>query len=1534
MTLVTPLPNGDTTTGREIEDFGENLDETQANVEDLREKTGNVKTVVESTRWALEQVEEVKDQATEFLATIKSMQFALKLSGKVGPLKLPSKFVGQVLERLEDVAARVRDKAKSLDKKIKDGKYIEKLEDAEDKLSDLEDGLEVTEGKIEGYGNVVDTMVFAFDIVGSPLDGVENAANTASKPINDVLVPINRAYDDIEERLQGLDDAFAVAKGGAGLFDALAGVAKAFGGINSKLSILSGPLKAIQSALSPVEWVLDAVGFIYDITVGPVVDFLLDKLGVTAIMDRLGDEIAKLLPDVNVLDEMAARIDASFTDLNAFLGADGWNTDIDDYIADISADVLDALNSASPDAIRFGTDATETIHGRTGKVDVLNGFEGNDTLYGYASGDSAGSETSANLFIASAGEDFNFGGAGTDFLVLRGTLADYRISQFSDTAPVVFLDTQGRWGREVAEGIERFVFTDGVFTLQELKDLGVLAPAETNGDDLIIGGDDDDLIAPLAGSDTVDGRGGSDTILFPISETRNVDVQLQNPRTDPSGKSYDGSAWNGFERDYLDSIENVTIENDRDGKLFGTVGNNILISGAGDDLHKGLAGDDMLFGADGDDILVGGSGRDSIFGGAGNDIVFAGPAAAGRGELYDGGRGTSDRISYSGDRSFFNSDVRQAVRSDDLETAGPLVIDFAAGTVEHMDGDSVIATDTIVNFEYVIASDDDDIIYAAPNVDPDVRATFEGAGGNDTIYSGGADTVDGGAGSDLVIMTEITGTLRGGGGGGSGVVDVLDLRGVGDVRWLIRNGFNQTIDYYAYGDFEVENLGTQTGQPVGGIVNLGRGKIEGFEQILLGDGNDEFFAGGTARVEIFAAGGDDRLIRAQANDGGAQAFFHGGDGDDFLEFRVEGNEAYGDAGDDTLIINTSEDNVVISGGEGEDFIRITRMDGAVAGGEGYDVLSLEGRFTYRSELDLLLGTAAGFQAGRFGDQDYVRIEELTGIEEVIGGQEVSDVFAGSNEADRFITRGDNDTLLGRGGNDELFGGDGNDSLNGGSGDDVLHGGAGNDRIVGGFLPDEIDTASYANARFDGEEGQLAAGDFGSVIVDLQFGTATGAQGNDTLDNIENVIGSNGDDTLRGDGRDNVLSGGAGDDLLEGRAGDDVLVLGEGSDTARGGMGDDTFIIGLGNADVDGGDGFDVVDFGSVEGEITFDFDDFSFEANLLRDVPVWRDGGGTDPRVWNGTVLTPQDIIEAEAAFANSADDLTRALPGVDDPDRAQFEVVFDQLAFPFSGTFTNIEKLTTGIGDDTIIGSNADEFMVGAGGNDVLDGGRGDDTLMGDIGDDDLKGGVGEDLLESGAGNDFVRGGRGEDTIKGGGGHDALRGQRNADTMEGGSGDDNIKGGGGNDRLIGGSGSDFIKGGTRVDYMEGGTGDDRIFGNAFDDTLIGGSGNDRLNAGGGNDSLVGGTGRDTLKGGAGEDTFVFDLGDGRDTILDFQNNVDTLQFTVALTGGLTNGAAIVSEFADVVEGRTVFDFGSGQTIALDGVNNPIILADDIFVLG
>ncbi|QND88023.1 Enterohemolysin EhxA [Chromobacterium vaccinii] len=104
------------------------------------------------------------------------------------------------------------------------------------------------------------------------------------------------------------------------------------------------------------------------------------------------------------------------------------------------------------------------------------------------------------------------------------------------------------------------------------------------------------------------------------------------------------------------------------------------------------------------------------------------------------------------------------------------------------------------------------------------------------------------------------------------------------------------------------------------------------------------------------------------------------------------------------------------------------------------------------------------------------------------------------------------------------------------------------------------------------------------------------------------------------------------------------------------------------------------------------------------------------------------------------------------------------------------------------------------------------------------------------------------------------LNGTDMGEVINGGDGDDTLNGNGGNDTLNGYEGNDLL---------QGGDGDDVLNGYAGNDTLQGGAGDDLLNAGSGNNVLAGGAGNDTLIGGVDGDLYLFNLGDGYDTLTD-----------------------------------------------------------------
>ncbi|MFN7306683.1 MAG: Hint domain-containing protein, partial [Acetobacteraceae bacterium] len=460
-----------------------------------------------------------------------------------------------------------------------------------------------------------------------------------------------------------------------------------------------------------------------------------------------------------------------------------------------------------------------------------------------------------------------------------------------------------------------------------------------------------------------------------------------------------------------------------------------------------------------------------------------------------------------------------------------------------------------------------------------------------------------------------------------------------------------------------------------------------------------------------------------------------------------------------------------------------------------------------------------------------------------------------------------------------------------------------------------DWAIYANAS-------------GSVTVDLINGSSSGADGNDTLTGIENILGGNSADSILGNGQGNLLDGGNGDDTLDGGAGNDSLfgeagadslIGGEGTDTLDGGAGNDALSGGNGADSLFGGEGNDTLDGGS--GDDTFSGDngnDSIFGGDGSRDLVDYSNvaGGVTvDLRTGIATGSGGNDTITGiEIVLGASSNDWM----GGGDGDDTFSSPSGDNTLFGRDGD----DSLIGGIGNDSLDGGNHNDTLVGAEGNDVLLGRDGDDSLLGGDGNDELFGGNFDDTLNGGLGDDYLDGGDGNDLLSYEGatrgvnanlllgratasadtvtGFESLNGSSNDDTLVGNNIANGVTGGAGNDLLSGLGGNDTIS---------GEAGDDTVISDAGDDSLLGGVGDDLADYSGAGGSVVVDLGAGTASGAAGNDRIS-----GFESVIG-TGNADTLAGGNAnefLSGGASGDLLVGRDGDDTLSGGAGDDSLSG----------------------
>ena len=909
------------------------------------------------------------------------------------------------------------------------------------------------------------------------------------------------------------------------------------------------------------------------------------------------------------------------------------DTLIENYIAGSGNDVV------------TGNAVTNYLEGRAGDDD-LRGNGGNDILEG------------------GAGSDRLDGGAGMDWASYRDSSTGVTINLAEGT--LIGAHAQG----DVLINIEN-----------------IIGSAHA---DVLTGDDGANSLEGGPGADSLAGGAGEDTASYAQSSA-GVTVRLH------SGEARGGDA----EGDKFAAM--VTVEyTDSDGEtqqetvpdienLRGSAHADTL---AGDSRANNLAGgpgDDRLYGGPGggDDLLLGGPGADALFGGIGDDVLEGGPDA----DMLRGGPG-ADTASYEksaagvevhlhsgvirgghaeGDTLDGIENLHGSAYADILEgDASPNRLDGGGGTdwLSYAGSDGPVSVrlydgyaarghaegDAISGFENLRGSAHADALAGNGRAN-----RLEGSGGNDRIRGGsGDDLLEGGAGADRMD-------------GGPGTDTVV--YGKSDTAVTINLGDGTGRGGHAEGDTiaEVENV-----------------EGSGHNDVLEGDDGINLLYGGDGDDNLRGAGGDDILEGGAGADrldggGGIDTAFYGTSNEaitiDLSDGTAAGGHAEGDVITAIEIISGSAYGDVLIGSNGADRFDADGGDDSIEGGAGADRLDggagSDTAVYWNSNAAVTVNLNTGIHTGGHAEGD-----ELLHFENVIG----------SNY---------DDVLTGGSGSNRLYGGEGNDILDGGEGIDLLDGGEG------------VDTVSYANSEI-------------GILVNLRYNKGSINVLNDRSEqifNIENVVGSEHSDSIRGDSGENDLYGRGGNDDINGGAGADRLFGGDGDDE----------LWGLTGADrLDGGDGVDIAVYWTSNTAVTINLEDGTgqgghAEGDVLvavenlwgsdHDDTLLGDGGAN--RLYGGK---GDDEIQG-----NGGNDI---LEGGIGADRLDGGPGMDMVSYS-----TSEEGVTIRLGGGLLEGSHAegDTFVSIEG----IEGSMYDDMLGGDDGANKLSGGLGDNILEGGGGPD-----------------------------------------------------------------------------------------------------------------------------------------------------------------------------------------------------
>lgn len=1097
-----------------------------------------------------------------------------------------------------------------------------------------------------------------------------------------------------------------------------------------------------------------------------------------------------------------------------------------------------------------------------------------------------------------------------------------------------------------------------------------------NGDNIINGGNGNDLISGMLGDDDIDGGNGNDTI--------------------------DGGGGN----------DNLDGGNGQD-TIDGGDGDDIIHGGNGIDNLFGGAGNDQIYGDNGNDNITGGAGDDLIDGNNGNDtanysdtidkytfftsagylhIVHLGGAGAdGHDKLIrieklvfadrviDLTGGTNNRPVAVDDHVFINEDNSPyssgagSVKSNDFDFEGqPLTVTGGTFTgtygtltlnsngtysyVQFASTQALAVGETVTDsFNYTVSdgsgTDTGALVFHiagandAPTANPDSGTTGENAVLIVNVLANDTD-IDHGA-----VLTVTAASAPPGKGTASVVGNQVRFDPGTSFDHLAVGATEQVVIAYSIAD---EHGATASSTLTVTVTGVNDAPVAVDDSASIGENGAPILVNVRANDTDADDGAVITLTSASAPAGKGSASVVGGQvrfdpGSDFnhlaagateqvqVGYTIADEHGATDTGILTVTVTGANDapvahadtgatdenspvtiDVLANDSDVDDGAVLTITQVSVTPGEGsVSIVGNKVRYDPSPDLNYLADGETLDVVISYTITDEHGVQSTSTLTVTVTG-ETDGTINGTDGDDILIGTPDADTIFARDGNDTVFAQAGDDFVRGGDGNDTLNGEGGNDVVEGGNDDDTISGGDGFDS-LDGQSGNDIVS--GGIDGDALYGgdgddTLLGEAGNDVLQ------GEDGADTLSGgDGLDD-LHGGAGNDVVDGGNDDDIVRGGGGNDSLAGGGGDDVLSDFEGTNSFTGGAGNDVIDAGSADGAQTIDGGDGNDTIRVY-----YRDNAST---ITTGAGIDTIEIAYADQGTAAvTVTDFTTGAGGdifrLDGDDGPLLGLLtgWDGSSNPFAATqgFLRLRQ----DGTDTVLEWDRDGTAGGANWETLAVFQNRSVASFTDANfspayppdgstpaGQTITGTNGNDTLNGTVGDDVINALLGNDTVNGNSGNDQINGGDGADILNGQGDNDVIDGGNDDDQLNGGGGDDQLLGGSGSDIITGDSGEDDLFGGAGNDALAGNLGDDSLDGGDGDDNLTDYYGSNVFAGGLGNDLITTDSTEGAQTIGGGDGN-DTIRHYYRLNASvITTGAG-----SDIIE-IPYADQGSATIVVTD----------------
>jgi Ca2+-binding RTX toxin-like protein len=447
---------------------------------------------------------------------------------------------------------------------------------------------------------------------------------------------------------------------------------------------------------------------------------------------------------------------------------------------------------------------------------------------------------------------------------------------------------------------------------------------------------------------------------------------------------------------------------------------------------------------------------------------------------------------------------------------------------------------------------------------------------NDLLSGGfGADSLDGEAGNDFARGDATIDTIADSGGG----TDTLSYATGATPGFFDRPGVSDYEHFPASREGRGAYVNLQSGLGDNGLAPEGGGVDEDVEgtsfEIVIGSAFPDFIVGTSASQTIYGGGGADAIL----GEGGSDVVYGGADGDsceaattfecessdEEVQLRDPGAIAVGSMAPQSdqspaLYLTGSDENDVVSANYAPGSVTFTLGAGS------------EGGFDTSAAAAGGCGAPAGGKVvcSVTAAPDSVVLAGLDGEDSLTASgfpETTSIVVLGGNGGDSLTGGATEDALVDGGGDDLVDAAGGDDAVPNNEGKDSLHAGPGEDL----FISNSVCNGDLLDGGGDRDNANWA--NFGSAIsIDMGARKAglVGPAGSPqcpsaslltSMEAIEDIEGTNGNDTLVGDagenqllgrpGHDSYFAAGGNDSILANSGDEDVVVdCGEGFDTAQ------------------------------------------------------------------------------------------------------------------------------------------------------------------------------------------------------------------------------------------------------------------------------------------------------------------------------------------------------------------------------------------------